>query len=76
MVTWSGSGSTITAVLGSAVNALLIQINISGFTNPPTTTTTSSFIIQTTDSSGNTLDSKSSGITLTATVGSLTGKTW
>ena len=55
------------------MNALLIQINVNGFTNPPTTATTTSFIVQTTDASGNVLDSKSSGITLTATVGSFSG---
>ena len=47
-------------------------MNIQGFTNPATTTSTSSFTVETQDSTGAALDSRTTGITLTATVGTLT----
>ena len=73
-MTCTGSGQVITAVVGSALNVILIQLNIPGFTNPPTTATTASFIVSTTNAADVVLDDKTTGVTLTATVGALTGK--
>jgi hypothetical protein len=73
-VTCTASGSEIVAVVGSSLNVILIQLNIPGFINPPTTAVTSSFTIYTTSASDVVLDEKTSGVTMTATVGSLTGK--
>ena len=50
-------------------------MNIQGFTNPATTTSTSSFTVETQDNTGAALDSRTTGITLTATVGTLTAAT-
>jgi hypothetical protein len=60
--------------VGSELNVALIQLNIPGFTNPATTATTSTFIIYTYDASDNVLDERTSGVTLTATVGALSGR--
>ena len=72
-VTCTASGQEIVAVVGSELNVILLQLNINGFTNPATTATTSSFSIYTTDASDVVLDQKTSGVTMTATVGALSG---
>lgn len=70
--TWVGSGYVITATINATINVTFFQLNVVGFTNPATTTKTSSFQVETQNSAGTKLDSKTSGITLTATVGALT----
>ncbi|CAI2380785.1 unnamed protein product [Moneuplotes crassus] len=71
-VTCTATNREIVAVVGSSLSVILLQLNIPGFTNPPTTSPTDSFIVYTTDASDNILDQKTSGASLTATVGALT----
>ena len=72
-VTCSNSSNVITVTLGtSPLNAGLFQLNIASVVNPPSTTQTSSFEFVTQNSSGNTLDTQTTSITLIATAGNLT----
>lgn len=56
----------------TALPAGYFQINIASVINPPSGTATSTFLFETQDSSGNTLDTQTSGIVVQATAGSLT----
>lgn len=70
------STRTITATLASNLGAgVFFQINIPSFTNPDSTLTTSTFEFRTYNAAGTVLDSRTTGIVLTATAGSLASAT-
>ena len=73
-----GAGGTITVTIGSTTfPAEAFEIHIlSAMTNPQSTTTTSSFSFATQTSASVVIDQLASGITLTASVGSLQSATF
>lgn len=76
VATCANVGNVVTATLSTtALPNSFFQLNIASVVNPPSTTTTSSFQLQTQDSSGNTLDSQTSNIFLSATAGTLASTT-
>ena len=70
-ITWSVSSSTITVSsgfsTGNVAGGTSISFSIAGILNPVSTATTSSFSITTYDSTGNQIDTKTSGITVVMT---------